>query len=162
MAELLAWLDENEPRAGRDHLLRAYRAGALAMLGRFDEARAILTEARAELAERGGGVLLANITAFESAGVELWADDPAAAAEFGAEGFRLYEALGERTSPVGRGALLAQALYVLDRLDEADAWASRAAQLGASDDARRRCSGDRSGPRCSRAAASTPKRSTRP
>ena len=43
-----------------------YRAGALAMLGRFDEARAILAEARAELAERGGGVLLADITAFES------------------------------------------------------------------------------------------------
>ena len=34
----------NEPRAGRDHFLRAYRAGALAMLGRFDEARAILAE----------------------------------------------------------------------------------------------------------------------
>ena len=66
VSELLAWLDENEPRAGRDHWLRAYRAGALAMLGRFDEARAILAETRAELAERGGGVLLANITAFES------------------------------------------------------------------------------------------------
>ena len=55
VSELLAWLDENEPRAGRDHFLRAYRAGALAMLGRFDEARAILAEARAELggARRG-------------------------------------------------------------------------------------------------------------
>ncbi len=30
---------------------------------------------------------------------------------------------------------LAQALYALDRLDEADAWAGRAAELGASDDA---------------------------
>ena len=40
--------------SGRDHLLRAYRARALAMLGRFDEARAILADARAELAERGG------------------------------------------------------------------------------------------------------------
>ena len=29
------------------------------MLGRFDEARAILAEARAELAERGGGLRLA-------------------------------------------------------------------------------------------------------
>ena len=68
VSELLAWLDENEPGAGRDHWLRAYRAGALAMLGRFDEARAILAEARAELAERGGGVLLANITAFDPSG----------------------------------------------------------------------------------------------
>jgi hypothetical protein len=64
--ELLAWLDENEAREGRDYFFRAYRAGGLAMLGRFDEARAILAEARAELAERGGGILLANITAFES------------------------------------------------------------------------------------------------
>ena len=98
VSELLAWLDENEPRAGRDHFLHAYRAGALAMLGRFDEAREILAEMRAELAERGGGLLLANITAFESVYVELWAGDPAAAAEFGAEGFRLHEELGERSS----------------------------------------------------------------
>ena len=31
--------------------------------------------------------------------------------------------------------MLAQALYALDRLEEADAWAGRAAELGASDDA---------------------------
>ena len=134
VSELLAWLDENEPRAGRDHFLRAYRAGSLAMLGRFDEARAILAEQRAELAERGGGVLLANITAFESVWIELWAGDPAAAAEFGAEGCRLHEELGEQSFLPGAGANLAQALYALDRLDEADAWASRAAELGASDD----------------------------
>ena len=136
VSELLAWLDENEPPAGRDHFFRAYRAGALAMLGRFDEARTILAETRAELAERGGGVLLANITAFESVWVELWAGDPAAAAEFGSEGWRLYLELLElgEQRPLAAGNL-AQALYALDRLDEADAWASRAAELGASDDA---------------------------
>ena len=134
VSELLAWLDENEPRAGRDHFLRAYRAGSLAMLGRFDEARAILAEERAQLAERGGGVLLANITAFESVWIELWAGDPAAAAEFGAEGCRLHEELGQQSFLPGAAANLAQALYALDRLDEADAWASRAAELGASDD----------------------------
>jgi class 3 adenylate cyclase/tetratricopeptide (TPR) repeat protein len=95
VSELLAWLDENDPRSGRDQFLRAYRAGSLAMLGRFDEARAILAEMRGELPERGGGVLLANITAFESVWVELWAGDPAAAAGFAAEGFRLHEELGE-------------------------------------------------------------------
>ena len=133
VSELLAWLDTNEPRAGRDHFLRAYRAGALAMLGRFDEARAILAEARAELAERGGGVLLANITAF-AVWVELWADDPAAAAEFGAAGLRLFEELGELGFLSTAAGFLAQALYALDRLDEADASAARATQLGASDD----------------------------
>jgi len=133
LSELLAWLDENEPAAGRDHFLRAYRAGALAMSGRFDEARAILAETRAELAERGAGVLLANITAFESVWVELWAGDPTAAAEFGAEGWRLYLELGEQSFlPIAAGSL-AQALYALDRLDEADAWAGRAAERATRD-----------------------------
>jgi class 3 adenylate cyclase/tetratricopeptide (TPR) repeat protein len=132
--ELLAWLDEHEPQAGRDHFLRAYRAGALAMLGRFDEARAILAETRAELAERGGGILLANILAGESVWVELWAGDPAAAAEFGAEGCRLYEELGQQRFLSLAGGNMAQAFYALDRLDEADAWAGRAAELSASDD----------------------------
>jgi len=132
VSELLAWLGENEQQHGRDHFFRAYRAGALAMLGRFDEARAILAEARAELAERGGGALLANITAFESAWVELWAGDPAAAAEFGAEGFRLHEKVGGQIWLSWAAATLGKALYALDRLEEADAWASRAAELGAS------------------------------
>jgi class 3 adenylate cyclase len=135
VSELLAWLDENEPRAGRDHFLRAYRAGALGMLGRFDEAREILAGSRAESAERGGGVLLANLTAFESVDLELWAGDPAAAAEFGAEGFRLHEALGEEIFLSMAAGSQARALYALDRLDEADAWAGRAAELGSSDDA---------------------------
>ena len=39
VAELLAWLDENEGRDGWGHWLRVPRADALAMLGRFDEAR---------------------------------------------------------------------------------------------------------------------------
>jgi class 3 adenylate cyclase/tetratricopeptide (TPR) repeat protein len=135
VSALLSWLDENEPRAGRDHFLRAYRAGALAMLGRFDEARAILAEEREELAERSGGALLANITAFESVWVERWAGDLGAAAEFGAEGLRLHEELGEQSLLSAAAGNLAQTLYALDRLDEADAWAERAAELGASYDA---------------------------
>jgi class 3 adenylate cyclase/tetratricopeptide (TPR) repeat protein len=135
VSELLAWLDENEAQAGRDHFLRAYRAGALAMVGRFDEARAILAEVRGELEERGGGVLLANITAFESVDVERWAGDPAAAARFGAEGFKLHEELGEQGFMSAAASDLAQALYELDQLDEADAWAARAAELGSTDDA---------------------------
>jgi class 3 adenylate cyclase/tetratricopeptide (TPR) repeat protein len=132
--ELLEWLDSNEPPTGRDHFLRAYRAGSLAMLGRFDEARAILGESRAELGERGLGVLLANITAFESVWVELWAGDPAAAAEFGAEGWKMYEELGERIFLSAAAGNLAQALYALDRLDEADAWARRGEKLGLADE----------------------------
>ena len=135
VSRLLAWLDENEPREWRNHWVRAHRAEALAMLGRFDEARAILAESRAELAERGGGIQLATITGQFAVEVELWAGDPAAAAELGAEGCRLLEELGDLTVLSTAAGMLAQALYALDRFDEADAWAGRAAELGASDDA---------------------------
>jgi tetratricopeptide (TPR) repeat protein len=135
VSELLAWLDENDPPRGRDYLLRAYRAGALAMLGRFDEARALLAEARAALAERGRGVMLAVVTGVISTRVELWAGDPAAAHEFGVAGFRLWEQLEELSSLSTAAGDLAQVLCALERLDEADAWAGRAAELGASDDA---------------------------
>jgi len=135
VSQLPAWFEENEPRHGRDHWLRAARATALAMLGRFDEARAILAETRAELAERGGGIQLAVLTGIESANVELSAGDPTAAAELAAEGCRLLDELGDLSFLSTAAAVLAQALYALDRLEEADAWAGRAAELGASDDA---------------------------
>jgi class 3 adenylate cyclase/tetratricopeptide (TPR) repeat protein len=133
-SKLLAWLDENEPTAGRDQFLRAYRAGTLAMLGHFDEARTILAQQRAELTSRGGGILLANIIAFESVWVEQWAGNPVAAVEFAREGWRLHEELGEQGFLAQAAVSLAQALYALDRLEEADAWAGRAAELGAKDD----------------------------
>jgi class 3 adenylate cyclase/tetratricopeptide (TPR) repeat protein len=132
--EALAWLDQQTPEAGRDHWLRVSRALLLAMLGRFDEARAILDETRAELTERGGGIRLAVTTAIESVNFELLAGDPAAAAELGAEGCSLLEQLGDKGFLSTAAGCLGQALYGLGRLDEADAWAGRAAELGASED----------------------------
>jgi class 3 adenylate cyclase/tetratricopeptide (TPR) repeat protein len=132
ISEFLAWLKENEPQNGRDHFFRAYRAGALAMVGRFDEAREILAEARADLRERGGELLLANITAFESVWVELWAGNPAKGAEFGAEGFRLHERLGKMGFMAFAAATLGAALYGQGLVDAADGWANRARELGAS------------------------------
>jgi class 3 adenylate cyclase len=129
VADLLAWLDENESRAGPDQFFRAYRAWSLAKLGRFDDARGILAVARAQQTERGGGVLLANLLAFESASIELLAGDPGAAAEYSSEGCRMHEELGEREFLGGAAATYAETLYELGRLDEAEAWASRAAQL---------------------------------
>jgi class 3 adenylate cyclase len=134
VSDLLAWLDEQEERGGLDNLVRQYRALALAMLGRFDEARAILGQVRAELAERGGGMALALATGHESVDLELLAGDPAAAVAFGEEGCRLFDEQGERGFLSTAAGKLARALYVLDRLEEADAWAGRAAELGASDD----------------------------
>ena len=135
VADLLAWLDANEPREGRNYWLRANRAKALAMLGNFDQARAILAESRTVLAERGSGIPLGTTFGMDSVAVELLAGDAAAAAEFGEEGCRLLDGLGEHSVLSTAAGMLAQALYVLDRLEEADGWASRAAELGASDDA---------------------------
>ncbi len=131
---MLAWLDENEPRSGRDHWLRAARAMSLAQLGRFDEARAILAQSRAELADAGGGIQHAVLTGLESATVELLAADPAAAAELGAEGCALLEALGDVSFLSTAASVLGQAFYGLDRLDDADACSARGADLGAPDD----------------------------
>ena len=135
VSDVLAWLDEHEPRAGRNYFLGANRAEALAMLGRFDEARRILAEARADLAERGGGMPLATNTGLSSVVVELLAGDPAAAAEFGNVGCALLQELGEQAQLSTATGWLAQAFYALDRLEEADASAGHAAELGASDDA---------------------------
>lgn len=133
-SEILAWLDEHEPRERQDDRVRAYRAWALAMLGRFDEARAILAESRARLAERGGGLALAIMKGQSSLHVELLAGDPDAAAAFGTEACRVLEELGEQSVLSTMAGDLAEVLYALDRLEEADAWAARAEQLGSSDD----------------------------
>jgi class 3 adenylate cyclase/tetratricopeptide (TPR) repeat protein len=133
--ELLEWLDESELRAGPDQWHRASRAMALAWQGRFDEARALLADARAALAERGGGLLLGALTGIESNLVEQLAGDPVAAAELGSAGCAILEELGDEAFLSSAASCLANALYRLDRFDEADAWASRAADMGASDDA---------------------------
>jgi class 3 adenylate cyclase/tetratricopeptide (TPR) repeat protein len=133
--ELLAWLDEQEGRGARTNYLRSCRAAALARLGRFDEARSLLAEVRTELAERGGGIRLAVTIGHALVDLELLAGDPAAAVELGEEGCRLFEALGEKNWQAYTAGRLAQALYALDRLDECEAWAGRAGELGASDDA---------------------------
>jgi class 3 adenylate cyclase/tetratricopeptide (TPR) repeat protein len=135
VSELLVWLDEQEARGVRGHWLRRFRGAALAMVGRFEEGRALLAEARAELAERGGGILLALTTAQESVDVELLAGDPAAAVELGQEGSRVLGELGEKGFHAYVAGKLAQGLYACDRLEQAEAWVGRTAELGASDDA---------------------------
>jgi tetratricopeptide (TPR) repeat protein len=66
--------------------------------------------------------------------VELLAGDPAAAVAAGEETCRLLEELGQRAMLSTAAGRLAEAYYELDRLDDADSWAGRSAELGASDD----------------------------
>jgi tetratricopeptide (TPR) repeat protein len=135
VTELLTWMGEQGETGTRNANFRASRANALAMLGRFDDARAILAQARAELADRGGGIWLGALTGQTSLEVELLAGDPAAAAAFGDAGCRILEELGERSMLSTLAGLRAQALFALGRLEEADASAGQGAALGASDDA---------------------------
>jgi tetratricopeptide (TPR) repeat protein len=134
LTELLAWQDEQDPREQRSYWLRTHRAGALAMLGRLGEARALLTELRAELAERGAANVLSAVESY-AIDVELLAGDPAAAVAAGEESRRLHEDLdrpSELSTVVGR---LALAYLELGQLEEAERWAAQSAALGANDDA---------------------------
>ena len=126
VSELLAWLDEPDQRAGRDHWLSAFRAGALAMLGRFDEARAILAETRTDLAERGAKLELAMITGGQCPSTSNSGRRCRRRCRVRDPSVPQLEELGNRFSSRQRRRGSRETLYELDRLDEADAWATRA------------------------------------
>jgi tetratricopeptide (TPR) repeat protein len=134
VSELLAWQDEQDERERRNPWFRAHRAEALAMLGRFAEARTLVDELQADLAERGAGLTLALTSVEDVLEVELLAGDPAAAVTAGEDGCRGLEDLGMLGLLSNGAGLLARAYYALDRIEEAEAWAGRAAELGTSDD----------------------------
>ena len=133
--DLLVWLDEQQARGLRHGGLRAHRAMALACLGRFDEAWTIYEELCAQFVERGAKVPLALALGHQGPDIANFQNDPAKAAELGEEGCRLLEELGERSWLSGAVAKLADSYFRLGRLDEAEATALRAADLGATDDA---------------------------
>jgi hypothetical protein len=116
-----------------DEYSRAYLALARAMTGQIEEARVELAAARELHAERGMTLYLGART-LESADLERLADEQVAAVELGTEACRLLEELGERGWFSTAAADLGQALYALDRLDEAESWAWRSREAGASDD----------------------------
>jgi class 3 adenylate cyclase/tetratricopeptide (TPR) repeat protein len=135
ITDALDWLDELAA-AGTDALIvRRHRAKLLAMLGRFDEALEILDKTRAELIDRGERAQLAAQQGFEAVEIKLLACDNEGAAEVGQEACEVLEELGERSRLSSAAGLVARALCAAGRFDEAEHWAARAAELGASDDA---------------------------
>jgi tetratricopeptide (TPR) repeat protein len=135
VSDLIAWLEEEDTQVLSNPIVRTFLARARAMAGQIEEGRAELAAVREALAERGMRLYLAENLALASVEFELLAGNPAAAVELGTEGCRLLEELGERGWLSTAAAELAQALYALDRLDEAETWARRSRELGASDDA---------------------------
>jgi class 3 adenylate cyclase/tetratricopeptide (TPR) repeat protein len=134
-SDLLAWLAAQETQEAGHAWLQRTRAWAIAMVGRFDEARALLDAAAADLRDRADRVGLAALDGFGRLEVELLARDAARAVEAGEASCRTLAELGELSILSSVAGSLARALYEVDRIDEADAWAARAAELGASDDA---------------------------
>lgn len=134
LSELLAWLDEQDPREQRTYWLRTFRMTALAMLGRIDEGRALLDELRAELIERGARTVLAAVESYAMY-IELLAGDLAAAVAAGEGGCRIDEELGHSSELSTIAGSLARVYCDAGQLEEAERWASRAAELGSNDDA---------------------------
>jgi len=134
LTELLAWLDEQDPREQRTYWLQTFRMTVLAMLGRIGEARALLDELRAEVIERGAVTVHAAVEGYAMY-IELLAGDLAAAAAAGETGCRLDEELGHSSELSTMAGSLARVYCDLGQLEEAERCASRAAELGSSDDA---------------------------
>jgi tetratricopeptide (TPR) repeat protein len=105
------------------------------MLGRIDEARALLGELRNEIAERGGAKTVLAAIGTYGLDIERLAGDPGAAVAAGEESYRLREELGRWSELSTTAGALGLAYCDLGRLDEAEQWAARAEELGAPEDA---------------------------
>ena len=132
-AEALRWLEDAEAQTAtyQPHLVLV-RADILAELGRFDEARPLLTETLAQMKERGMRLLLAETTGFVW-DIEMLADDHAAAERAARQGCEQLERLGEHSFLSTQACQLAEALYALGRYDEAEQWARRGLELSRDD-----------------------------
>jgi class 3 adenylate cyclase/tetratricopeptide (TPR) repeat protein len=135
VSQVLALLEDKQRRVGLHFNERGFLAEALAMLGRIDEAREVLTELLTEMADRGITMLLGLFMSQHALDVEMHAGNPTRAVELGFEGCRLLEQAGERSWLSTSAGFLGQAFYAIDRLEDAEAWAARAAELGGSEDA---------------------------
>jgi class 3 adenylate cyclase/tetratricopeptide (TPR) repeat protein len=134
LEELLAWSDERVAANSSDAFLGTYRSLALALLGRFEEARTLSALLQVEFAERGATIELALAFAMTAPQIERLAGDSAAAVAFSKRGCALLEESGDRSWLSTALGLLAQLCCDLGDLDAALELVSRATELGASDD----------------------------
>ena len=99
-----------------------------AYAGRFADARAARARGRSMLIGFGAGLTLA-IVPFHSGMIELIAGDPAAAERELRAGYEMLLAIGERGFLASTAALLAEAVYAQDRLEEAEQLTAQAEAL---------------------------------
>ena len=132
--EAIQWIsDRQEESLFFEPWLTRMKAGLLALDGQFDEARAHVRQAEQADSELGG-VTGAALGLMSSWAVERQAGDHAAASEAIRACCEKLEAIGEQAWQSTAACNLAESLYCLGRLDEAEAWARRGLELGADDD----------------------------
>ena len=133
-SEFLSWFETQTE--GKPRLLAAehFRATALAMLGRIDEARSVIGNSLRELEDRGAPVAIGETLGFGALPIELLAGDTDAAVAAGEESCRLLEASGQLGYLSQITGMLARALWAADRLDSAEAWALRSLEWSTSED----------------------------
>jgi tetratricopeptide (TPR) repeat protein len=119
--------------AGYHATVDEHRAEAMAMAGRFDEARALL-ENELRIAESLLPRAVGDILGFAGARIEYWAGDFAKAAELGERGTAILIDSGQTGIGSSTAAILAKAHFAAGNPDKAAEWAHRATQLAASDD----------------------------
>ena len=132
-AEALAWIEEQEAAGVHHPAFDAHAAQFLAMLGRFEEARATHERDNARFEQFGAGVPLA-INCIIRMEIELMAGDFESSYEWGLRGCDLMEAMGHMSWLSTMSAELGNVLCELGRYDEAASRAAQSRELGADDD----------------------------
>jgi class 3 adenylate cyclase/tetratricopeptide (TPR) repeat protein len=131
--EALQWFEENEDLAADHPVVLGMHARLEGMRGEFDRARTLMAAAQARALELGQRLFAAG-RAMEACDIELEAGNPAGAAEVALAGCAELEELGEHGWLSTLAGQAAQALYALDRGDEAWHWTEVAEEAGAEDD----------------------------
>jgi class 3 adenylate cyclase/tetratricopeptide (TPR) repeat protein len=110
------------------------QAGFQASLGRFDEARELLTRARALLEEVALSVWAAGPLAQEAGWIELLGGNPAAAERELRRGYETLSAIGEVSWLSTVAGILAEAIYAQGRYEEAKSFTRICEQAAGTDD----------------------------
>jgi tetratricopeptide (TPR) repeat protein len=133
-SEVVAWVETQHERGASHPGLERRRAIALAMLCRFDDARAALGELRAKRARPGMGLFPVWLGHWQMT-IELLAGELEAAAELGLEALRAYHQAGggSDTAAADLATMVGGVLSDQGDWERAGTTLDRAAQLAGSD-----------------------------
>ncbi len=119
--------------AGYHATVDEHRAQALAIAGRFDEARPLIAS-ELQMAESLLPTAVGGVLGFAATRVEYWAGDFAKAAELGERGTTQLIESGQTGIGSSTAAILARVYFAAGAMDKAASWAQRATELAAPDD----------------------------